>query len=382
MSPEDKEKNDQPGNIEEQLREMFKKANVSFMMGPVPASGDGSDKSNTPSDEQKKNSLEKLKSIREFNLKPRDVYEYLNRFVIRQDEAKKVLSVAICDHYNRVRRCIDDPSIREKEYSKHNILVLGPTGVGKTYLIRCIAQLIGVPFVKADATKFSETGYVGRDVEDLVRDLVKSAGGDPELAQYGIIFLDEIDKISGQGDVSGRDVSGRGVQTNLLKLLEDTDVSLFSQTDLIGQMRAIMDMQKGGDSAPKTINTRHILFVASGSFGPLAEKVCARLKTAKIGFAERTEGSGEESEYLRLASTKDFIDFGFEPEFIGRLPVRVVCDPLSVDDLESIMLKSEGNVLEQYVNDFTGYGINIHVRDDAVRLVAEKAALEKTGARG
>ena len=128
-----------------------------------------------------------LRRIREFNLKPREIRDHLNRFVIQQHEAKKILSVAICDHYNHVRQCMEDQALRERDYAKQNILLLGPTGVGKTYLMRCIAKLIGVPFVKADATKFSETGYVGGDVEDLVRDLVKAADGDIELAQYGII---------------------------------------------------------------------------------------------------------------------------------------------------------------------------------------------------
>ena len=141
------------------------------------------------------------------------------------------------------------------EYSKQNILLLGPTGVGKTYLIRNIARLIGVPFVKADATKFSETGYVGSDVEDLVRDLVKAADGDVELARYGIIFVDEIDKIASESSQGGRDVSGRGVQINLLKLMEETDVNLISPTDMMSQMQAVMEMQRGGQPRPKSINT-------------------------------------------------------------------------------------------------------------------------------
>ncbi|RME72960.1 MAG: AAA family ATPase, partial [Verrucomicrobia bacterium] len=149
--------------------------------------------SETPEEPGADDHAETLERIREFNLKPREIRDYLDRFVIRQDEAKKVISVAICDHYNHVRRCIEDPRLRERDYAKQNILILGPTGVGKTYLMRNVAKLIGVPFVKADATKFSETGYVGGDVEDLVRDLVRAADGDVELAQYGIIYIDEID---------------------------------------------------------------------------------------------------------------------------------------------------------------------------------------------
>jgi endopeptidase Clp ATP-binding regulatory subunit ClpX len=302
--------------------------------------------------------------------------------VIRQDEAKKVLSVAICDHYNHVRRCLEDPKLQDAEYAKHNIILLGPTGVGKTYLMRCIAKLIQVPFVKADATKFSETGYVGHDVEDLVRDLVKAADNDVDLAQYGIVYLDEVDKIAAQPTAGGRDVSGRGVQTNLLKLLEETDVSLFSQTDLLGQMQAIMDMQRGKSPAKRTINTRHILFIVSGAFDKLADQVKHRVDASQIGFTPEGGRERLETDYLRMAQTKDFIDYGFEPEFIGRLPIRVVCDPLNVEDLEQIMQNSEGSILSQYRSDFQGYGIDLRVTPDAVKAVAAKAHGEKTGARG
>ena len=163
---------------------------------------------------------EKLESIRGFDRRPKEIRDYLDRFVIKQEQAKRELSVAVCDHYNHVRICLDDQESDQAEYVKPNVLLLGPTGVGKTFLMRNVAKLIGVPFVKADATKFSETGYVGYVVDDLVRDLVKSADGDVELAQYGIIYIDEIDKIASEASRSGRDVSGRGVQINLLKLME------------------------------------------------------------------------------------------------------------------------------------------------------------------
>src|SRR3984893_14791346 len=168
-----------------------------------------------------------------FNFLPRDIKAHLDRFVIKQDEAKKVLSIAVCDHYNHanyLRRLEkEDPGrAEETEYAKQNVILVGPTGVGKTYLIKHIADLIKVPFVKADATKFSETGYVGGDVEDLVRELVQKANGNVNLAQFGIIYIDEIDKIASAGNLIGRDVSGRGVQTTLLKLMEETEVPVRS----------------------------------------------------------------------------------------------------------------------------------------------------------
>jgi ATP-dependent Clp protease ATP-binding subunit ClpX len=219
----------------------------------------------------------------DFNRRPREVKEHLDRFVIRQDEAKKVLSVALCDHYHQVR--LARAGKASPHYTKQNVILLGPTGVGKTHLIRSVADLIGVPFVKADATKFSETGYVGGDVEDLVRDLIRKADGEVARAQYGIIYIDEIDKIAALANHSGRDVSGRGVQTNLLKLMEDTEVPVRAPNDIAGQMQAMMEGMRHGKTGPATINTRHILFVVSGAFGGLEKIVQKRLREAMIGFA-------------------------------------------------------------------------------------------------
>lgn len=316
--------------------------------------------------------------IRHFSRKPREIRDYLNRFVIKQEEAKKVLSVAICDHYNHVRRCLDNAEELQKDYSKPNVLLLGPTGVGKTYLIRNIAKLIGVPFVKADATKFSETGYVGNDVEDLVRDLVRAADGNAELAQYGIVFIDEVDKIATSGEM-GRDVSGRGVQVNLLKIMEDSDVNLIAPNDLVAQMNMMMNF--GNKTRKETINTRHILFIMSGAFDKLGDIIRRRLDANTIGFGHPGKNESN-SAYLHQAATEDFINFGMEPEFVGRLPVRVACDALQKEDLSQILTASEGSILRQYEQDFDGYGIRIEVTADAIDEIAARAATEKTGARG
>ena len=316
-----------------------------------------------------------------FDYKPRDVKAYLDRFVIKQDEAKKVLSVALCDHYNHVRLAMDGKE--QPNYTKQNVILLGPTGVGKTYLVRSLADLIGVPFVKGDATKFSETGYVGGDVEDLVRDLVRQADGDIPRAQYGIIYIDEIDKIASASDMTGRDVSGRGVQTNLLKLMEETDVPARAPNDIAGQLQAMMELtQRGGRRQPSVINTKHILFVVSGAFTALEKIIRKRERETTIGFAARPQPADADEKILLHATTRDFIDFGFEPEFIGRLPVRVVCHYLSVDDLFLILKSSEGSIIRQYEQDFGAYGIEVLFKDDGLRRIAELAAEEKTGARG
>ncbi len=322
-----------------------------------------------------------IRQVEHFNLKPKDLRDYLDRYVVKQSEAKKVLSVAICDHYNHVRECVRHPEKREQLYLKQNVLVLGPTGVGKTYLIRNIARRIGVPFVKADATKFSETGYVGGDAEDLVRDLVKAANGNVNLAQYGIIYVDEIDKIASTAS-GGKDVSGRGVQVNLLKLMEETDVNLVTPHDMIGQMRAIMSMQRG-KRQKNTINTRHILFIFSGAFDKLSDIVKRRLDRGLIGFgAASADDKNDAATYLRHVQTQDFIQFGFEPEFIGRIPVRVACDPLVKEDLARILTDAECSILQQAKADFNGYGIDMTVTREAIDEIAARAEAEKTGARG
>jgi len=379
----DKTPQDPIDQLPKQLQDLLKSgpfANA-FRSGATPAS---SGSASSPEDSADKAHEETLEKVRTFSLKPREIRDHLDRFVIQQNEAKKVLSVAICDHYNHVRQCLENETQRQQDYAKQNILLLGPTGVGKTYLMRCIARLIGVPFVRADATKFSETGYMGGDVEDLVRDLVKAADGDVELAQYGIIYIDEIDKIAqSSNSAGGRDVSGRGVQINLLKLMEETDVSLTSQNDIASQMQAMMDMQRGGKPRKRTINTRHILFIVSGALDRLASTVKKRVQSASIGFAANPEDDDRpDSDFLRHAQSRDIIDYGMEPAFVGRLPVRVACQSLTAADLEEILTTSEGSILQQYRADFAGYGIDFDITAEAVRAVATRAQKQNTGARG
>jgi endopeptidase Clp ATP-binding regulatory subunit ClpX len=323
----------------------------------------------------------------EFRHLPRDIKAHLDRYVIRQDDAKRVLAIAVCDHYNNVNymrklESEDEKKARETEYTKQNVILLGPTGVGKTYLVKHIAELVGVPFVKADATKFSETGYVGGDVEDLVRELVQRANGDVETAQYGIVYIDEVDKIASTASPMGRDVSGRGVQTALLKLMEETEVPLRAPNDIQGQLQAALEFQRsGGKPKRQTINTKHVLFIVSGAFEKIRGVIERRVRQNTIGFAAPPDGEKEE-EMLENVTTADFVEYGLEPEFIGRLPVRVVCRELTVEDLFEILKRSEGSIVRQYERAFRAYGIEVFFDEAGLRRIAELAAEEKTGARG
>jgi len=326
-------------------------------------------------------------SVFDFNHLPRDIKSHLDRFVIRQDEAKKALSIAVCDHYNHAKQM---KALEEQnggklpdgmEYQKQNVMIVGPTGVGKTYLVKHIAELMGVPFVKADATKFSETGYVGGDVDDLVRELVNKADGDVELAEYGIIYIDEIDKLASKAGAVGKDVSGRGVQTTLLKLMEETEVPLTNPNDMRAQMKAMMEMRSGGEKGKDVVNTRHILFIVSGAFSGLEKVVQSRLKTGQMGFAAEISNAVLDGKSFAEVETRDFVEYGFEAEFVGRLPVRVVCEKLTAADFVKILNDSEGSILRQYEREFEAYGIHAKFMPDAIEMVAELAEKEDTGAR-
>ncbi len=339
-------------------------------------------------DEEEEVSTETLHNIFDFDYFPRDIKAHLDRYVIRQEEAKKVLSIAVCDHYNHAKsfRRMEETqpgAAASIEFQKQNVIIVGPTGVGKTYLVKHIAELIGVPFVKADATKFSETGYVGADVDDLVRELVRKADGDVELAEYGIVYIDEVDKIATRGDMIGRDVSGRGVQTTLLKLMEETEVSLRNPNDIQSQMQAMFDQGgRGGGGSKNTISTRHILFIVSGAFSGLEKIMHERQREGTIGFGAVKGELPLDVKSFGEVETQDFMEFGFEAEFIGRLPVRVVCEHLEKDDLLEIMKNSEGSLIRQYEREFEAFGIHATFDDDALEMIAERAAREKTGARG
>jgi endopeptidase Clp ATP-binding regulatory subunit ClpX len=265
---------------------------------------------------------------------------------------------------------------------KNNIIMIGPTGVGKTFLVKLIAGKIGVPFVKGDATKFSETGYVGGDVEDLVRDLVYEAKGDIELAQYGIIYLDEVDKIAASPNLIGPDVSRSGVQRALLKPMEETEVELKVPHDPVAQMEAIMEFQKTGKREKKKINTKHILFIMSGAFNGLEEIIKKRLNRQGIGFGAEIKSKDERAENLQQIKAEDFIQYGFESEFIGRLPVVTVFEHLEVEDLYNILRNPKSPIIIGKKRDFKAYGIDLQFEDEALHRIAENAFQERTGARG
>jgi len=249
-------------------------------------------------------------------------------------------------------------------------------------MIRLVAKKIGVPFVKGDATKFSETGYVGGDVDDLIRELVREADGDMELAQYGIIYIDEIDKIASTPNLYGADVSRTGVQRGLLKPMEETEVELKVPHDPISMMQEIERFRKSGERDRSTINTKNILFIMSGAFTGLDEIIKKRLIDRTIGFGAKISDQKEQFQILKNVKSEDLIAFGFESEFIGRLPVKSVFEELTQEDLYQILKNHNNPIVLGKKLDFAAYGIKMAFEDKALRKLAEQAFEENTGARG
>lgn len=319
-----------------------------------------------------------------FDLKPESLISYLDQYIIKQDDAKAVLATKICTHYNRIKTFNSYPDLADDMFCgiKNNVLMLGPTGVGKTYMIKLIAKKVGVPFVKGDATKFSETGYVGGDVEDLVRDLVREADDNIELAQYGIIYIDEIDKIASSHNLIGADVSRTGVQRALLKPLEETEVDLKVPHDPISMMQEIERFRRTGKKNRRVVNTRNILFIVSGAFFDLAKIIQKRIANNSIGFGSTTPKTKSYANVLKHVKSEDLIEFGFESEFVGRLPVRAVLEDLNENDLFDILRNPNNPIILGKKLDFAAYGIDIKFEEKALRILANRAFDENIGARG
>ena len=320
----------------------------------------------------------------QFNLKPQDLVAYLDQYIVKQTAAKTVLATKICTHFNRIKHVQNAP----EEFSdmvgviKNNVLMLGPTGVGKTYMVRLIAKKIGVPFVKGDATKFSETGYVGGDVEDLVRDLVREANGDIELAQYGIVYIDEIDKIASSQNLIGADVSRTGVQRALLKPMEETDVDLKVPHDPVSMLQEIDRFRKTGKKEKNSVNTKHILFIMSGAFSGLEKIISRRVAQQNIGFGASIQKPSQDQALLGKVKSEDLVQFGFESEFVGRLPVRTVFERLEEIDLCEILQNPNNPIILGKKLDFAAYGIDVKFQTGALEELARRAFAENTGARG
>ena len=305
---------------------------------------------------------------------PAELKEYLDQYVIGQDEAKRVLSVAVYNHYKRVKYAqeIADSGV---EIDKSNILMIGPTGTGKTLLARTLAKKLDVPFAIADATTLTEAGYVGEDVENILLKRIEAADYDISRAEHGIIFIDEIDKISKKGENVSitRDVSGEGVQQALLKIIEGTVASVPPQG---GRKHPNQEMLK--------INTANILFICGGAFVGLDRIIEKRVAVHSMGFgADVTANESKNLEALyRELHPDDLIKFGLIPEFIGRLPVHVTLNNLTEADLKRIIIEPKNSILRQYETSFKLDGIKLTFTDDAIAAITHKAFKVKTGARG